>query len=252
MNDIDENAKIGKNCTFGKNVIIGPNVSIGDNNTFGNDTVIEGNVEIGTGNYFSNFISIGTPTQHRTKKYEFEKSQSGTIKIGSKNIIREFVTIHLPVHEMTVLENDCFLMAYTHIPHDAYVSENVTLANNCQIGGHTFIGKSSYLGFSCTVHPRTTIGAFCRIGMQSTINSDILPGMKAYGSPIRTKEIDSKYLIEKGFLDFEIDEIKNFYKNNNTKEDLENHLSDISSTIFQNNIKDFIKRSTRCIAFPKN
>lgn len=249
MNEINENVKIGKNCTFGKNVIIGPNVSIGDNNTFGNNIMIEGNVEIGDGNYFSNFISIGRPTQHRTKKYEFKEPQSGTIKIGSKNIIREFVTIHLPVNETTVLENNCFLMAYVHIPHDAYISEDVTIANNCQIGGHTFIGKSSYLGLSCTVHPRTSIGAFCRIGMQSTIDSDILPGMIAYGSPIRTKEVDSKFLIEKGFSDFEIDEIKNFYKNNNTKEDLENHLSDISSTIFQKNIKDFIKRSTRRILF---
>jgi len=252
MSYIDENSTIGENCKFGHNVIIGPNVKIGNNNLFGNNIVIHGNVNIGSGNYFSDFLSIGRPGEHRTKKYEFQEVQAGIINIGNDNIFREFVSIHSSIKNETRIGNDCSLFAYVHLSHDVHISDNVVLGNDCQLAGYTFIGKSSYLGFSCTVHPRTTLGAFCRIGMKSTINSDILPGMIAYGSPIRTKEVDSKFLIEKGFSDFEIDEIKNFYKNNNTKEDLGNHLSDISSTIFQKNIKDFIKRSTRRIVFPKN
>jgi UDP-N-acetylglucosamine acyltransferase len=250
VNEINENAKIGKNCKFGTNVIIGPNVSIGDNNTFGNNVVITGNVLVGNNNYFSDFISIGRPTQHRTKKFEFKEQQLGTIKIGNDNIFREFVTIHSPVNVSTILENNCFLMAYVHIPHDAHISEDVTIVNNCQIGGHTFIGKSSYLALSCTIHPRTTIGAFCRIGMQSTINSDIPPGMIAHGSPIRSKGLDVKFMKEKGFSDSEIDEIKIFYKNNVTKEDLLKNSSDLSSTIFKNHVQDFLNHSTRRISFP--
>jgi hypothetical protein len=55
---------------------------------------------------------------------------------------------------------------------------------------------------------------------------------------------------EKGFSDSEIDEIKIFYKNNTTKENLLKNSSNLTSTIFKNHIQDFLNRSTRRISFP--
>lgn len=250
MSHIDENAKIGKNCKFGHNVIIGQNVTIGDNNFFGNNIVIEGNVDIGSGNYFSDFITIGRPGQHRTKKLEFQKTQTGLIKIGNDNIFREFITIHLSVEKETKIGNNCSFFDYVHLPHDVQINDNVVLANDCQLGGLAFVGKCSYLGFANTVHPRSTIGAYCMIGMQSIVSRDIPPFLLAYGSPIRSAKVNIKGLEENGFTNDEIKEIVEFYKILESKEDFSQNIPNLSSERIRSNLQEFLVHSTRNLSLP--
>lgn len=241
---------MGKNCEFGKGVILGENVEIGDNNKFGNYIVITDNVKIGSNNYFSDFVSIGRPTQHRKEKFEFKESQSGKIVIGNNNVFREYINVHKPMKEITRIGNSCYIMAFNHISHDTIISDNVVLANNCQIGGYTFIGKTTFLGLSCALHQETTIGAFCHIGMQSNITKDIPPGIVAYGNPIVPKKVDTLGLSKIGFKDKEIEEVISFYQDNKTRVMAKKNLSNISSKIFSQNFLEFINISRKEIILP--
>jgi len=51
--------------------IVEPSVVLGDGNHIGAYTVIEGDVRIGDGNWIGPHVTIGTPAQYVTEKFEF-------------------------------------------------------------------------------------------------------------------------------------------------------------------------------------
>ena len=77
------------------------------------------------------------------------------IRIGSRNVIREFATIQSPTKALTVVGDDCFLMTQTHVPHDAYIGHRVTMANGTHVAGHCIIQDDVTLGLSSTVRQYT-------------------------------------------------------------------------------------------------
>lgn len=161
---------IGDDTEIGNHCVIGPGVRLGAGNRVLAHSVIARQVEMVDNNVVGPFASIGTEPQHRAVP-----RSPGVIRIGSRNVLREFITVHLPTHELTSIGNDCFLMAYCHVSHDTRVADDVTMANSCQIGGHTVIGRHANLGLSCSIHQYITIGAGAMVAMGSIVIKDIPP-----------------------------------------------------------------------------
>ena len=80
---IDPTADIGPYC------IIGDEVEIGAETRLMAHVYMEGPTWVGAGNLFYPYSSIGVASQDL--KYQGERAET---RIGSKNRIREFVTIH--------------------------------------------------------------------------------------------------------------------------------------------------------------
>ena len=163
-------AVIGENTVVSRGCSIGGDVLLGDRNSVLDQSVITGRVEVGDDNKIGPFSSIGQPAQHRTAS-----SDSGLIVIGSRNIVREFTTINRPTEELTIVGNDCYLMAYVHVPHDAVIDDFVTITNASQIAGHVTIHHHVTLGLGATVHQYTIIGAGAMIAMGSVVSRDVPP-----------------------------------------------------------------------------
>jgi 3-hydroxyacyl-[acyl-carrier-protein] dehydratase len=87
---VHQNAVLGKNVEVGPYTVIGPEVKIGDGTKLGAHCAVTGWVTIGKDNQILSGTTIGLPPQD--VKYKGEK---GEIIIGDRNLIREFVTIHL-------------------------------------------------------------------------------------------------------------------------------------------------------------
>ncbi len=83
-------AQIDSSVTVGPYAVIGENVKIGAGTTVGPHAVIEGWTEIGCDNQIFQFASVGAIPQD----LKFSGEQS-FLKIGDRNKVREFVTIHL-------------------------------------------------------------------------------------------------------------------------------------------------------------
>ncbi len=86
---VQAGAQIDENVEIGPYAIIGENVSIGAGTTVGPHAVIEGITEIGRDNRIFQFASVGAAPQDL--KYHGEETR---LRIGERNTIREFVTIH--------------------------------------------------------------------------------------------------------------------------------------------------------------
>jgi UDP-N-acetylglucosamine acyltransferase len=99
----------------------------------------------------------------------------GIIQIGDDNVLREFVTVHMPMEALTWIGNSCYIMAYNHFPHDVFVEDDVNMTNNCQIAGYSTIMHHVNLGLSSVAHQHSVIGAGAMIGMASVIVKDVPP-----------------------------------------------------------------------------
>lgn len=173
--------------------LISPNVVLGTGNVIGPNVVICGPAEIGNDNWIGPGSIIGTPGEYQGREHpvSWEHGSGGSIKIGSRNVIREMVTIHVSADTSTSIGDDCYIMSKCYVPHDAVIEDEVKLATTVLLGGYVHVGKAAYIGMGAIVHQRLVIGAGSMVGMGSVVTRHVPPLAKAFGSPAVVRGINS-------------------------------------------------------------
>jgi len=134
---------------------------------------LEGPTRIGEDNLFFPYSTVGVAPQDL--KYRGERSET---RIGNRNRIREFVTIHRGTEGggmVTSLGDDNLLMAYVHIAHDVHVESHIVLSNAATLGGHVLVGEWAWIGAFSGVHQFCRVGRHAIIGGYSVITQDVMP-----------------------------------------------------------------------------
>lgn len=170
---VDPAARIAGTAEIGPFCVIGADVEIGERTRFMANVVVEGPIVIGEDNVFYPYSTVGVAPQDL--KYKGERSET---RIGSRNRIREFVTIHRGTEGggmMTGIGDDNLLMAYVHVAHDVHVGSRTVLSNAVTCGGHVLIGDWAVIGASTGIHQFCRIGRHAMIGGYSVITQDVLP-----------------------------------------------------------------------------
>jgi len=170
---IDPSAKIHSDADIGPFCLIGPEVEIGARTRIMSNVVVEGPISIGEDNLFFPFSTVGVAPQDL--KYKGERSET---RIGSRNRIREFVTIHRGTEGgglVTSVGDDNLLMAYVHVAHDVRIGNHCILANSATCGGHVEIGDWAVIGAGTGIHQFCRVGRHAMIGGYSVITQDVLP-----------------------------------------------------------------------------
>src|SRR6202142_1835075 len=180
--EIDAFADIGPYCIIGAEVQIGARTRLMANNYF------EGPTRVGEDNLFFPYSTAGVASQDL--KYKGERAET---RIGNRNKIREFVTIHRGTEGgglITSIGDDNLLMAYVHVAHDVHVGNRAVLANAVTLGGHVTVGDWAVIGASTGVHQYCRVGRHAIIGGYSVVTQDVLPfsntvserGIKVFGA----------------------------------------------------------------------
>lgn len=179
---IDPKARLAEDVEVGPFCVIGPDVTIDAGCRLYNNVTIMGNVSIGPGNVIHTNAVIGSPPQDR--KYAGAATR---IQIGTRNIIREAVTIHLGTERgggVTRIGDNNFLMINTHVGHDVQIANNCVLTNNTMIAGHVVCGDNVYMMGGVGINHFVTIGEFSFIGGYARIHHDVPPFLKVDGSDV--------------------------------------------------------------------
>lgn len=186
-----------------KNAKIAPDVEIGPY------AVIEENVEIGKGCKISSHAVIGSPSQDL--KYKGERTY---VRIGKNTTIREFVTINCATGEgeVTVIGDDCLLMAYAHVAHNCKVGNGVVIANCGTLAGHVEIEDKAIIGGLVAVHQFCRIGTLSLIGGCSKVVQDVPPYMIADGHPAKVYAANSIGLQRNNISEAVRNSLKEAYK----------------------------------------
>jgi len=185
---VDSKAQLDRDVEIGPYCLIGPNVKVGRRSKIGPLTTVEGWTEIGEECTICQGVIIGAPPQD----VGFEKKKS-FVKIGNRNLIREYTTIHRGSKEGTTthIGNDNFFMAYSHIAHNCLIEDGVVIANTGTLAGYVTVEKKAIIGGLSAVHQHVRVGSYSIIGGCSKVVKDIPPYTKADGHPTRLWGLNS-------------------------------------------------------------
>jgi UDP-N-acetylglucosamine acyltransferase len=205
-------AELASDVEIGPYAIIGEHVKIGRGTKVGAHAVIDGWTTIGEDNQIFHLSSVGAIPQDL--KYKGEETY---LKIGNRNIIREFVTIHLGTvtgDSETSVGNGNLFMAYSHVAHDCHIGNGVVMANAATLAGHVTVEDFAILGGLSAIHQFTRIGAHVMIGGGTLVSMDIPPYTIATGDrrDARLRGLNLVGLKRHNFSDEVIASLKKAYK----------------------------------------
>src|SRR5690349_14115736 len=170
---VSPSARIGYDCFIGPYCIVGAEVQLGESVRLESHCVIDGRTSIGAGTHVFPFVSIGLASQDL--KYKGEPSET---KIGARNNIREFVTIHRGTAGggmLTSIGDDGLIMAQAHIAPDCLIGDGVIVANAATLAGHVRVEDRADSGAYSGVHQFCRVGKEAYIGGYSVVVKDALP-----------------------------------------------------------------------------
>ena len=170
---VDSAACIADTAEIGPYCVIGAEVEIGARTRLMAHVYLEGPTRIGEDNIFFPYSSIGVAPQDL--KYKGERAET---RIGHRNRIREFVTIHRGTQGgglVTSIGSDNLLMTYAHVAHDVRIGDHVILGNSTGLAGHVIIEDWADVAPFSGVHQFCRIGRHAFIGPYSIIKQDVMP-----------------------------------------------------------------------------
>lgn len=203
-------AELAEEVEVGPYSIIGEHVTIKKNTVIGPHVVIEGRTTIGENCKIFQFASIGAAPQ--SLKYKGEEAR---VIIGNENIIREFVTIHKGTPQgggETLVGNNNFIMAYSHIAHDCRLGNGVIMANAATLAGHIEIEDYSIIGGLTAIHQHVRIGCYAILGGATAVVMDIPPYVCAVGNRAQLYGLNIVGLKRHGFSPETILKLKRTYR----------------------------------------
>ncbi len=170
---IDPDADISREAEIGPYCIVGSSVTIGARTRLLAHVYLDGKLTIGKDNVFYPYCSCGVAPQD--KKYQGEASET---RIGDRNTIREFVTIHRGTEGggmLTAIGDGNLLMAYVHVAHDVIIHNRTIVANGATFAGHVVVEDYANIGGLCAIHQYCRIGRHAIVGSNSVIKQNVLP-----------------------------------------------------------------------------
>ena len=246
---VDPTSKIAESAEIGPYTIVGANVEIGARTLVKAHVVMEGPLAIGEDNVFFPYSTVGVAPQDL--KYHGERSCT---RIGHRNKIREFVTIHRGTEGggmITSIGDDNLLMVQVHIAHDVRMGSHCVLSHAATVGGHVAIEDWSVVGAGSAIHQFCRIGRHSMIGGYSVVTQDVLPfsttsaqrEVKVYGE-------NKTGLERRGFSGESIEALHKAFRllsrsKLNTSQALEKIQAEVGGTPEVDELLKFIAASTR-------
>lgn len=245
---VSPDASIGEDCYIGPFAVIGQNVKLGNRVRVDSHVVIDGRTTIGDDSHLFPFVSIGLAPQDL--KYGGEETET---VIGSRNQIREFVTIHRGTAGgggRTVIGNDNLLMAQAHVAHDCTIGNNVIMANAATLAGHVVIGDRANVGAYSGVHQFCRVGPEAFIGGYSVVVKDAMPFAIIQGNHARCFGLNRVGMRRRGYPRETIDKLNHAFHlllaaKLNTTQALERIRAEITDCKEVDILVEFIESSNR-------
>lgn len=208
--NVHPDAKIGANVIIEPFATVGADVVIGDGTWVGPNAVIMDGSRIGANCKIFPGAVIGAVPQDL--KYKGENSLA---EVGDNTIIRECVTINRgTVDRMTTkVGNNCLLMAYVHVAHDAIIGNGCIIANQASIAGHVTIDDFVIIeGGSVAIQQFVHIGSYSFISGGSLVRKNVPPYIKVAREPLSFVGVNVIGMRRRGIAEEKIRAVEDIYR----------------------------------------
>ena len=175
---VDPGAQLGVDVEVGPYAVIGAGVVVGDRCRIGPHACLLGPLEMGEECVVSFSAALGHDPQVKG-----ESGPWGGTRIGRRNVFREFSQVNRSREPggATVIGDDCYFMATTHVAHDCLLGNDVVMCNNSVLAGHGEIQDRALLSGNVMTHQFVRVGELAMIGGHSAIGLDVPPFCLAWG-----------------------------------------------------------------------
>jgi UDP-N-acetylglucosamine acyltransferase len=189
--ELGDGVHVGPFCTVGDEVRLGLRVRLESH------VVVDGRTEIGDDTHVFPFASIGLEPQDL--KYRGESAET---RVGKRNRIREFVTVHRGTEGggmLTSIGDDCLIMAQAHVAHDSRVGNHVIMANAATLAGHVEVQDGANVGAYSGVHQFCRVGREAYVGGYSVVVKDALPFALTVGNHAKCYGLNTVGMKRRGY-----------------------------------------------------
>lgn len=177
MPKIHPTAIVGKNSELG-DVEIGPYTIIEDGAVIGDGTIVLAHAYIAGGTTIGKNceVHMGAVVGHAPQHLHYKGAKT-YVKIGDRNIIREYCSIHRGFEEgsATVIGNDNMFMGFSHVAHDCRIGDNTVICNSVLLAGHVVIEDKVFIGGNAAIHQFVRVGTLAMIGGLTRVIKDVVP-----------------------------------------------------------------------------
>jgi UDP-N-acetylglucosamine acyltransferase len=206
---IENGAELDQGVNVGAYAYIGAFAKIGSGTHIMHHATVDGNTVLGKANEVHPYAYVGGKTHDL--KY---KGGVQNLKIGDRNVFREFTTVHCATAEglLTELGNDNVILSYSHIAHECVVGDHLIMSSHAALGGHVQVGNHVNIGWGSGIHQHCRVGDHAMVGASSLAVQDIPPYVIANGNPAKSRTINKIGLERSGFTQEQISAIRNVYR----------------------------------------
>lgn len=246
---VDPGARIAETAEIGPFSIVGTDVEIGARTRLMAHNFVEGPTWIGEDNLFYPYSTVGVASQDL--KYQGERAET---RIGDRNRIREFVTIHRGTAGgglVTSIGSDCLIMTYAHVAHDVRIGDHVILGNSVGLAGHVIIEDWADVAPYAGVHQFCRIGKHAFVGPYSIIKQDVMPySLTSHKPEVEVFGANSIGLARRGFDKASIEALQTAFRlltraQLNTTQAIERIRAEVTACAEVEELIEFIRASER-------
>ncbi|MDF1814949.1 MAG: acyl-ACP--UDP-N-acetylglucosamine O-acyltransferase [Verrucomicrobiales bacterium] len=216
MTNIHPTAIVAQTAQLGENVKIGPFAIIEEGVCIGDRSEIMAQAQIRSQSIVGADCAIGSGALVGADPHYvgFNSETPSWARLGDRNIIREYVTLHRSIEEggETVLGDDNYLMNGAHLGHDCQVGNHNILANNVLLGGHVKMGNHCFLGGGSVYHQFIRIGDYVMAQGLAGTSHDIPPYTMLAGTDNEIAGLNVVGIKRGGFESEDRKEIKEIFR----------------------------------------
>jgi UDP-N-acetylglucosamine acyltransferase len=206
---IEPGAQLGAGVEVGAYAFVGGAVVLGAGTRLHHHASVEGDSVLGERCEVFPYACIGGKTQDL--KY---KGGSPGLRIGDRNVFREYVSVHCATNEgdVTRIGSDNVLLATCHVAHDCVLGDHIVMSNGAVLAGHVVVEDHVVIGGYGGIHQFCRLGAFAMLSATAKLVHDLPPYFIADGTPAEVRAINRVGLERNGFTPGQLDRVKQIYR----------------------------------------
>jgi UDP-N-acetylglucosamine acyltransferase len=184
-------------------------------------------------------------------KFDGERT---TVEIGDNTTIRECCTLNRGTKDRwtTKVGENCLLMAYVHVAHDALIGNNCIIANSANVAGHVTIEDWVVIEGVVAIQQFIRIGHHAFVAGGSLVRKNVPPYVKAAREPLSFAGVNTIGLRRRGFSDQQVAHIEDVYRmiyihNSNMSRAMHAAELELPASPEKESILEFIRQSDKGI-----